>query len=124
MQAGAQAIHAILAIAAIVAVVVGLVWAAVLALKGRSGGGGGSLSDRFQAVLIGVILLAAIAGAAVFVTGARPADGLHVVYGAVAILLIPFARSFVGGGTGRDRVIMLVAVVALGGVMYRLIATA
>jgi hypothetical protein len=120
MEAGAQAIHEILAVAAIGAVVVGLVWAAVLALTGSSGGG---LPGRFQAVLIGVILVAAIAGAAVFVTGARPADGLHVVYGAVAVLLIPFARSFVGGGTRRDRVIMLVAVVALGGVMYRLVAT-
>ena len=120
MEAGAQAIHVILGVAAIGAVVVGLVWAAVLALKGRSGG---RFSDRFQAVLIGAIFLAAIAGAAVFVTGARPADGLHVVYGAVAILLIPFARSFVSGGTRRDRLVMLVALVVLGGVMYRLVAT-
>lgn len=120
MQAGAQAIHEILAVAAIGAVVVALAWAAILALKGRSAGG---RSDRFQAVLIGLILLAAIAGTAVFASGARPADGLHVVYGGVAILLIPLARSFVGGGTRRDRLIMLVAIVALGGVMYRLIAT-
>jgi len=55
--------------------------------------------------------------------GGRPADGLHLPYGAVAILLIPFARSFLRGVTRRDTVIPRVAVLALGGVIYRLFAT-
>jgi len=106
--------------AAIVAVVLVLAWGVILAItKGTPGRG----YDRAQAVMVGIIALTAIVGAASFITGARPADGLHLLYGVVAVLLIPFARSFLRGVARRDTPILLVAVVALGGVIYRLFAT-
>jgi len=115
-----QVIHQVLAYAAIVAVIVVLAWTVFIAVtKGTPGRG----YDRAQASMVGIIALAAIVGAASFITGARPADGLHLVYGVVAILLIPFARSFLRGIARRDTLILLVAVVALGGVVYRLFAT-
>ena len=64
-----------------------------------------------------------IVGALAFVTGARPADGLHLVYGAVEILVIPFARSFLRGEARRDALVLFVAMVVLGCVIYRLFAT-
>ena len=115
-----QAIHQVLADAALVAVVIVLAWTVVLAVtKGTPGRG----YERAQASMVRIIALAAIVGAASFISGARPADGLHLVYGAVAILLIPFARSFLRGVGRRDTLILLVAVAVLGGVMYRLFAT-
>lgn len=115
-----QVIHAILADSAVVAVVVAVAWASVLALRGRSAGGA---FRRFQTFLIGVLVLAAIAGAANFASGARPSDGLHLLYGGVAIVLIPLAGSFLGGGAKRDRLITVATVVGLAGVLYRLFAT-
>jgi hypothetical protein len=115
-----QVIHQVLADAALVAVIVVLVWTVFLAVtKGKPGRG----YDRAQASMVGLIALAAIVGAASFISGARPADGLHLLYGVVAILLIPFARSFLRGVAPRDTLILLVAVIALGGVIYRLFAT-
>jgi len=115
-----QAIHQVLAIGALIAVAIVLTWTVILAVtKGTPGRG----YDRAQASMVGIIALAAIVGAASFISGARPADGLHLVYGAVAVLLIPFARSFLRGGGRRDALILLIAVAALGGVIYRLFAT-
>ncbi len=115
-----QAIHQIFAVAALIAVVIGVVWAAVLAITRRPGG---RAFARAQAVLVGIVALAAIGGALVFLTGSRPADGLHLVYGAVAILVIPFARSFLRAEARRDALVLFVAAVVLGGVIYRLFAT-
>jgi hypothetical protein len=115
-----QAVHEILAYATSIAVGVALVWTLILAVKMRSGG---SAYEHMHAAVVGLILLAAAAGAALFAFGARPRDGLHVLYGGVAIVLIPLARSFLAGGSPRDSILMLVAVVALGGVLFRLFVT-
>jgi hypothetical protein len=115
-----QPVHAVLAYATAIAVGVALAWTAILAVTTRSGG---HAYDRMQAALVGLILLASVAGALLFVTGARPPDGLHFLYGGVAIVLIPLARSFLGGARRRDSILMLVAVVALGGVLFRLFVT-
>lgn len=77
----------------------------------------------FQMATVGLVLLAAVVGAARFASGARPADSLLLLYGAVAIVLIPLARSFRRGANLRDGVLTLVTVVALGGVLFRLFAT-
>jgi hypothetical protein len=113
-------IHQVLAYAAVIGVAIVAAWTLVLVVTKRSPGRGYA---RAQASMVGIVALAAIVGVVVFVSGARPADGLHLLYGAVAILLIPFARSFLRGVARRDTLILLVAVVALGGVIYRLFAT-
>ena len=56
-----QTVHAILADATVLAVGVALVWTLILAIKVHSGG---RLYDRLQTVLVGLVVLAAAAGAA------------------------------------------------------------
>jgi hypothetical protein len=115
-----QVIHQALAVAALIAVIVVVIWTLVLVVTKRTPG---RAYARAQASMVGLVALAAVLGALLFISGARPADGLHLLYGAVAILLIPFARSFLRGVDRRDNLILLVAAVALGGVIYRLFAT-
>jgi hypothetical protein len=115
-----QSVHTILAFAAVAAVSLAIAWSLILAVKTRSGG---PAYERMQAAVVGLIVLAAAAGAALFAFGGRPADDLHLLYGGVAIVLIPLARSFLAGGSRRDSILMLVAIVALGGVLFRLFVT-
>jgi hypothetical protein len=115
-----QAVHAVLAYATAIGVGVALAWTGILAVTARSGG---HAYNRMKAALVGLIFLASLAGASVFVSGARPPDGLHFLYGGVAIVLIPLARSFLGGAGRRDSIVMLLAIVALGGVLFRLFVT-
>ncbi len=71
-----------------------------------------------------LIIVGAASGGLLLVSGARPADGLHLLYALIAIGLIPLARSFLGRSTGRGAVMLvLVAFVVLGAVLYRLFAT-
>jgi hypothetical protein len=115
-----QSVHMILADAAVLAVVVAIAWSCVLTVTARPGGRG---FERWQAIVVLVVILAAVSGAAQLASGARPQDGLHLVYGGVAIVLLPLARSFRTGARRRDTLLLLVAVITLGGVMYRLFAT-
>jgi len=113
-------VHRILAYAAVASVVLGTAWAVVLAVQRRPGG---SLFVRYQAIVIAVVVLAAVAGAVRFVSNARPADNLHLLYGVVAVGAIPVARSFLAGKERRDAVLVLVAFVILAGVLFRLFST-
>ena len=115
-----QTVHAILADATVLAVGVALVCTLILAIKVHSGG---RLYDRLQTVLVGLVVLAAAAGAALFALGQRPSDGLHLLYGGVALVVIPLARSYRSGAGRRDSILMLLAVVVLGGVLFRLFST-
>ena len=63
-------------------------------------------------------------GLVMLAAGSRPADGLHLFYAVIAIALVPLARSFLGRATARaSAALLLVAFVALGGVIYRLFTT-
>ncbi len=115
-----QPVHAILAYATVLAVGVALVWTLILAVTERSGG---RVYDCLQTVVVVLIVLAATAGAALFAFGQRPSDGLHLMYGGVALVLIPLARSFLSGPGRRDTLLMLLTVVVLGGVLFRLFGT-
>jgi hypothetical protein len=115
-----QSVHEFLAVAAVAAVVVAVAWAALLVFTGRDAGRRFRGAER---VVIGLIVLAAVAGAVQFATGARPADGLHLLYGGAAIVVIPVARSFQNGAGSRAGIVMLLGFVVLAGVLYRLFAT-
>jgi len=102
-------------------VIGGIGWSAVLAASGRTGG---PAFERFQAAVVSVLVLAAVSGGAMLLAGESPADGLHLLYAGVAIVLVPLARSFLGRATGRAAAgMMLVAFAVLGGVVYRLFTT-
>lgn len=113
-------VHRILAYTVAAVVVLGTAWAAVLALLRRPGG---RPFVRYQTVVIAVVVLAAVAGVVRFASNARPADNLHVMYGVVAVGIIPVARGFIAGREPRDSVLMLVAFVLLAGVVFRLFST-
>lgn len=115
-------IHRLLAYAAIVTIVIGIVWSLLLVLRGRPVG---SDFERFQAAVVSLIIVGSASGVLLVLSGARPAEGLHLLYGVIALTIIPLARSFLGRTSERrTAVLLLVAFVALGAVIFRLFGTA
>lgn len=115
-----DAAHRILANATVAALAVGIVWSIVLAARAQPGG---RSFERFQFVIVGLVLIAAIAGAPLLASGGRPREDLHLVYAAIAIGVIPLARSFVPGQDRRRILMIFLAFVVLGGVVFRLFGT-
>lgn len=114
-------IHQILAYATVAFTVAGIGWSVFLALTRRAGG---PAFERFQAAVVSVLIVGAASGLVLLVVGARPAEGLHLLYAIVAIALIPLARSFLGRAHGGATVgLLLVVFVVLGAVVYRLFTT-
>lgn len=116
-----DAVHLALAYLSVAGVVAGVGWSAVLASTGRAGG---PLDDRFQAAIVSVLVVGAASGLIMLALGARPSDGLHLLYAAVAVAVIPLARSFFGRADGRRASgLLVVAFVVLGGLLFRLFTT-
>lgn len=114
-------IHRVLAWTAVAGVVAGIAWSAVLAVSGRSGG---PAFERFQAAVVSLLVVAAASGLLLLVLGARPAEGLHLLYAVIAVGLIPLARSFLGKASGRRATgLLVVTFVVLGGLLFRLFTT-
>lgn len=112
--------HRVLGYAAVGVVVVGFIWSLLVFL-------GIDFAvrtfDRVQAITVGVLVVASVAGAALLVTGGQPSESLHLVYAAVAIGFIPLARSFVPGRDRRAALVIIGAFVVLALVLYRLFTT-
>ena len=114
-------IHRLLAFGIVAITVVGIGWSAILLVTRRAGG---PAFERLQAAVVSVLVVSAASGLVLLATGARPADGLHLLYAIVAIALIPLARSFVGRASSRAAgALLLAAFIVLGGVVYRLFTT-
>ena len=112
--------HRVIAYAGVAAVALGVAWSVARATRPRSES---RLLERYQLLVVGLFLAAGAAGALLLVTGARPADDLHLLYAAVAIGLIPLARSYVTEAGRRRTIAILLAFLALGGVLFRLFST-
>lgn len=82
---------------------------------------------RLAVVVVGLVVAAALPGSVELAAGQRPHDELHLVYGLVAIGLVPLARSFTGGQrVGRPRAeaaLMTLAYAVLALVVARLFMT-
>lgn len=116
-----DALHLALAYAAIAGVVIGVGWAAVLLVTRRPES---PAFERFQAAVVAIVIVGAASGLVRLAAGARPADGLHLLYASVAIASIPLARSFLGRAGGRGpAALLLVAFIVLGALLYRLFTT-
>ena len=116
-----DAIHLVLAYGSAAAAVVGMVWSLGLVATGRAGG---RRFEQAQAAIVAVLLVAAVSGGLLLLSGSRPGDGLHLVYALVALAAIPLARSFLGRTSERRAAaLLLVAFVGLGAVTYRLFTT-
>lgn len=114
-------IHRLLAAAVVAAVAGGAAWSIGLLLSGHPRG---PAVDRAQAVVLSILIVAAAIGLPLLARGARPSDGLHLVYAVVAIGLIPLARSMLGraGDTGA-RIQVAATFVLLAALVYRLFMT-
>jgi len=53
----------------------------------------------------------------------EPADGLHLVYGIVALAVLPVARSWVASSPSRERLIMAGSGIILALLLWRLLQT-
>ena len=114
-------IHQSLAYAIVAFTAVGIGWSVFLALTRRPGG---PAFERFQAAVVSLLVVGGVSGLVLLATGARPTEGLHLLYAVVAIALIPLARSFLGRANARAAAgLLLVAFVVLGAVVYRLFTT-
>ncbi|MBA3877944.1 MAG: hypothetical protein C0498_13665 [Anaerolinea sp.] len=114
-------IHRLLAWAAVAGVVAGVGWSAVLAARGQAGG---PAFERFQAAVVSLLVIAAASGLGLLALGARPTEGLHLLYAALAVGIIPLARSFLGRAGGRRAAgLLVVAFAVLGGLIFRLFTT-
>lgn len=69
-------------------------------------------------------VLQAVVGGLIFLTGARPFDSLHFVYGGIVLLAIPVAYAYSDQKrVRRDVIIMLIAAVAIIGAAVRAFMT-
>jgi peptidoglycan/LPS O-acetylase OafA/YrhL len=81
--------------------------------------------DRLILASLGAVALAALAGAGVWITQGPPADPLHLVYGALALVVLPVAR-YLGriGSVRRRSGFVAGGCLVMAGVLYRLWTTA
>ena len=114
-------IHGLLAQVVLVLTLLSGAWAAVLVARGTAGG-------RFFVVnlgwTVGGIALAAIVGGLLLVTGTPPADSLHLLYGALALVALPGAAQVASGRPTRQRMtVMLIGSIVLLILVLRLFQT-
>lgn len=110
-------LHRLLAYGAVVGVVIGIAWSAILVTTRHAGG---PAFERLQATVVAVLIVGAASGLMMLAAGSRPADGLHLFYAAIAIALVPLARSFSRANVRSSALLLLVAFVLIGAVTYRL----
>lgn len=109
-----QYLHHLLGTAILVAAAVYLVVALVGAWLDRWHAG----IARSGAALTGLLAIQAVIGAVVYLSGVRPADGLHLLYGVVIIGVLPLAATFASEAPPRPRT----GVAAAGGALVLLLA--
>jgi hypothetical protein len=97
-------LHAIGASAVVGAIILTGLAATIFALRG-----GSPWVDRLRLALTGLIGLQVLVGAFVLIGGGRPAESLHLLYGAVGLIVLPAVGSFATEAPPPDRAWVLVA---------------
>jgi heme A synthase len=105
----------------LVLVVLVAIWAVVAFFRKRSASAG------FRSALVVTelaLLLQGFAGAFLVLTGRQPRQGLHFVYGILAVLVIPVAYGYTASAAGRrEPLIWMLALLALAGLVIRALTT-
>jgi len=114
-----QDVHGALAIAV---AVIGVVVAAVAIGWDRFGRPGRLAVDRAILLAIVAALVAIGSGLLLLATGGRPADALHFVYAAAALVALPVAR-FAGVFATRRPLAVIVGAIVLVALVVRLAQT-
>jgi hypothetical protein len=89
----------------------------------RGGALGGSIAG---AMIIGQILITVqvVLGAIIFADGFRPASSIHYLYGATALVVLPFAYSYLQRRDPRQALLFFsIAALFIGGIAIRAIST-
>jgi heme A synthase len=81
------------------------------------------LLDWAVLAAIALVALDALVGAVVVLSGARPADGLHFLYAALALAILPAARFWGGRARGPRASLLAIAGMVLLGFTLRLFQT-
>lgn len=128
MQSALLSIHNALFFIILAAGAVTLICGIVLIMWRQVDSGAAAGTLRIFRILLAVTaalgLIQDLAGAGLFLTGARPGEGLHFVYGAIVLLAIPIAYVYSDQNqVRRDIIIMTIAVVAVLGAAFRAFAT-
>jgi heme A synthase len=112
-------LHGVGASVVLGAVVVTGLAATLIAIRG-----GSPWTDRLRIGLTVVIGLQVLAGLAMFATALRPRESLHLLYGVVALAILPIAGSFASEAPPRPRAWVLAgACLILLVVLWRLAST-
>jgi hypothetical protein len=99
------ALHQKLALAVVLLSLAGLLWSASRASRRVAGGRLISLSWT----AVGLIAVQAATGAALALTGRRPADGSHFVFGPITLLALPVALWLRRGRDSRSDSLVVLA---------------
>jgi hypothetical protein len=75
--------------------------------------GGSPWTDRLHGGLTVVIGLQVAGGVTLYVSGARPNESLHLLYGLAVMAILPLASTFAAEGPPRPRAWLLVASCAI-----------
>ena len=122
-----EQIHGDMAPVILVAGGITLICGIVALIVARGGGGGAGMMRVFRVLLTitaALGLVQAILGGLLYLQGARPAEGLHYVYGGIVLLAIPVAYVYSDQAkVRRDIIIMVIAVVAVVGAAVRAMMT-
>lgn len=114
-------VHRLVGIAAIVAAALAASWSAIVVATRRDAG---RAYLAALGVVVAVALASALVGVLLLLTGPGPADPLHLLYGAIAVLAIPVGIWLAVGRTPRRQsVVLLLAVLVELGVTVRLLQT-
>jgi hypothetical protein len=113
--------HALVGLLGLVLGIVAVIWSAGLLVLRRPPG---SLFLGSLVWLVAVISLAAVLGAATALASGPPSDLLHIVYGVLALGVVPGAAFVASGRPERQQVIVAtVAAVILAILLFRLLQT-
>lgn len=111
--------HAIGALVVFVTVALAAIAAGVAGLRG-----GAPWIDTLRTGVLAVVVGEAGIGAATYLTGSRPAEPLHLVYGLAVIAVLPLAATFASEAPPRPRAwVLVVALAVLLLLVWRLAST-
>ncbi len=114
-------LHRDVAFVAVVAIALVMLEATYRWLSGKPASG---FSSRVAVAAIVVVVTAGGLGAALYATGRRPQDQLHLMYGLIAVAAIPVAELYASGLRPRQQAIARCVVgLAAIGVIARLFMT-
>ncbi len=115
-------LHQSVAFPGLALVLLTAIWAIAALFRGRGA------SPGFRSALLVteiVLLLQGGLGALLVVSGLRPRQGLHFVYGILATVLLPVAYGYTTSATRRrEPLIWMLAMLAMVGLVVRAITTA